>query len=62
MYSPQPLSATRNTGSIAKIARWAIFKRSALQRGAKSPLTPFFCSQEKGAGGMSTCKVEKYSQ
>jgi hypothetical protein len=35
---------------------------SALQRGAKSLLTPFFCLQEKGAGGMSTCKVEKYSQ
>jgi hypothetical protein len=33
---------------------------SALQRGAKKLLSPFFCLQEKGDGGMSTCKVEEY--
>jgi hypothetical protein len=27
---------------------------SASQRGAKKHLSPFFCLQEKGAGGMST--------
>jgi hypothetical protein len=30
-----------------------------LQRGAIELLTPFFCLQEKGDGGMSTCKVEE---
>jgi hypothetical protein len=33
---------------------------SALQRGAKKLHTPFFCLQEKVAGGMSTYKTEEY--
>jgi hypothetical protein len=40
----------------------AIGPLSASQRGAKKILSPFFCLQEKGAGGMSTCKVEKQTQ
>ena len=32
---------------------------SASQRGAKKHLSPFFCLQEKGAGGMSTWKTEE---
>ena len=28
---------------------------SASQRGAKKPHSPFFCLQEKGAGGLSSC-------
>jgi hypothetical protein len=35
---------------------------SALQRGAKKLFTPFFCLQEKGDGGMSTCKLEEYTK
>jgi hypothetical protein len=30
------------------------------QRGAKKLLTPFFCLQEKGDRGISTCKLEEY--
>lgn len=33
---------------------------SAPQRGAKKDLPPFFCLQEKGAGGMSTCMVKTF--
>jgi len=32
---------------------------SASQRGAKKASPPFFCLQEKGAGGMSACKTEE---
>jgi len=28
---------------------------SALQRGAKKLHSPFFCTQEKGVGGLSSC-------
>jgi len=28
---------------------------SASQRGVKKPLSPFFCPQEKGVGGLSLC-------
>jgi len=58
MYSPQPpaeagqaLSALQ-AGSFAKIAHRAIYKRSALQRGAKRLLTPFFCLKENPACGI----------
>jgi len=33
---------------------------SAPQRGAKKDLPPFFCLQEKGAGGMSTCMIKTF--
>jgi hypothetical protein len=33
---------------------------SALQRGAKKLITPFFCMQEKGDRGMSTFEKEVY--
>ena len=33
---------------------------SALQRGARSLFTPFFCLQEKGDRGMSTWRIEEY--
>jgi len=32
------------------------------KEGLKAFFTPFFCLQEKGAGGMSTGKAEKHSQ
>ena len=33
---------------------------SAPQRGAKKDISPFFCLQEKGAGGMSTFIVKAF--
>jgi hypothetical protein len=33
---------------------------SASQRGAKNLHAPFFCPQEKGAGGLSSCIFKKF--
>ena len=51
MNSPQPLSALQ-AGSFAKIAHRAIFKRSALQRGAKGFTPPSFACKRRGLGGI----------